>query len=88
MPSGPATNLIIISRLNHFTLVSALSLPVLRLNLMLPLRLQGLGTGGWLGLARQGFPTRFRQLTNVVGSLSRPQGENLVWFSQLALTGK
>lgn len=29
------SNLIIISRLNHFTLVSALSLPVLRLNLML-----------------------------------------------------
>ena len=44
------SNLIIISQLNHFTFVSALSLPVLRLNLMLPFRLQGLGTGGWLDL--------------------------------------
>ena len=44
------SNLIIISQLNHFTFVSALLLPVLRLNLMLPFRLQGLGTGGWLDL--------------------------------------
>ena len=44
------TNLILISQLNHFTFVSALLLPVLRLNLMLPFRFQGLGTGGWLDL--------------------------------------
>ena len=44
------SNLIIISQLNHFTFVSALLLPVLRLNLTLPLRFQGLGTGGWLDL--------------------------------------
>ena len=44
------SNLIIISQLNHFTFVSALLLPVLRLNLMLPLQFQGLGTGGWLDL--------------------------------------
>ena len=44
------SNLIIISQLNHFTFVSALLLPVLRLSLTLPLRLQGLGTGGWLDL--------------------------------------
>lgn len=42
--------IIIISQLNHFTFVSALLLPVLRLSLTLPLRLQGLGTGGWLDL--------------------------------------
>ena len=40
------SNLIIISLLNHFTFVSALLLPVLRLSLSLPFRLQGLGTGG------------------------------------------
>ena len=50
------SNLILISRLNHFTFVSALLLPVLRLSLMLPLQLQGLGTGGWLDLTRQDFP--------------------------------
>ena len=44
------SNLILISQLNHFTFVSALLLPVLRLSLALPLRLQGLGTGGWLDL--------------------------------------
>ena len=50
------SNLIIISQLNHFTFVSALLLPVLRLSLTLPLRLQGLGTGGWLDLTWQDFP--------------------------------
>ena len=49
------SNLIIISQLNHFTFVSALLLPVLRLNLMLPLWFQGLGTGDWLGLTRRSF---------------------------------
>ena len=44
------SNLIIISQLDHFTFISALLLPVLRLSLTLPLRLQGLGTGGWLDL--------------------------------------
>ena len=57
------SNLIIISQLNHFTFVSALLLPVLRLNLTLPLRLQGLGTGGWLDLTRQNFPAIYNQLT-------------------------
>ena len=57
------SNLIIISQLNHFTFVSALLLPVLRLNLTLPLRLQGLGTGGWLNLTRQDFPAIYNQLT-------------------------
>ena len=78
------SNLIIISRLNHFACAPALSLPVLRLNLMLPLRLQGLGTGGWLGLARQGFPTRFRQLTNVFGFIQTTRGKQTRLFSQLA----
>ena len=44
------SNLILISQLNHFTCISALLLPVLRLILMLPFRFQGLGTGGWLDL--------------------------------------
>ena len=44
------SNLIIISQLNHFSFVSDLLLPVLRLNLMLPLRFQELGTSGWLDL--------------------------------------
>ena len=57
------SNLIIISQLNHFTFVSALLLPVLRLNLTLPLRLQGLGTGGWLDLTRQDSPAIYNQLT-------------------------
>ena len=69
------SNLIIISRLNHFTFVPALSFPVLRLNLALPLRLQGLGTGGWLGLTRWAFPTQFRQLTNASRPCIRSQGE-------------
>ena len=55
--------LIIISQLNHFTFVSALLLPVLRLNLTLPLRLQGLGTSGWLDPTRQDFPAIYNQLT-------------------------
>ena len=54
---------LIISQLNHFTLVSALLLPVLRLNLVLPLRLQGLGTGSWLDLTRQDSPVIYNQLT-------------------------
>ena len=35
----------------------------LRLNLTLPLRLQGLGTGGWLNLTRQDSPAIYNQLT-------------------------
>lgn len=46
----------IISRLNHFTCVTALLLPVLRLELMLPIHSQGLGTGGRLLLIRQACP--------------------------------
>ena len=61
--TSTASNLIIISQLHHFTFVSALLLPVLRLNLTLPLRLQGLGTGGWLDLTRQDFPAIYNQLT-------------------------
>ena len=61
--TSTASNLIIISQLHHFTYVSALLLPVLRLNLTLPLRLQGLGTGGWLDLTRQDFPAIYNQLT-------------------------
>ena len=57
------SNLIIISQFNHFTFVSALLLPVLRLNLTLPFRLQGLGTGGWLDPTRQDFPVIYNQLT-------------------------
>ena len=57
------SNLIIISQLNHFTFVSALLLPVLRLNLTLPFWLQGLGTGSWLNLTRQDFPAIYNQLT-------------------------
>lgn len=45
-----------ISRLNRFTFVTALLLPVLRLGLMLPVHPQGLGTGGRLLLTRQAFP--------------------------------
>ncbi len=43
-------------QLNHFACATALLLPVLRLELALPLRSQGLGTGGWLDLTRQAFP--------------------------------
>ena len=46
----------IISRLNHFTCVTTLLLPVLRLGLILPVHPQGLGTGGRLLLIRQAFP--------------------------------
>ena len=65
--------------------VSALLLPVLRLNLMLPLRLQGLGTGGWLSLTRWGFPTQFRQLTNARRVPSARKWKPVVPVSQLAL---
>ena len=61
--TSTVSNLIIISQLNHFTFVSALLLPVLRLNLALPLRFQGLGTGSWLDLTRQDFPVIYNQLT-------------------------
>lgn len=53
------------SWLNHFSLRFRLGwLPVLRLNLALPLRLQGLGTGCWLDFTAQGFPAIFHKLTN------------------------
>lgn len=56
---------IIISWLNHFSLRFRLGwLPVLRLSLTLPLRLQGLGTGCWLDFTVQGFPAVFHKLTN------------------------
>ena len=42
---------------------------------MLPLRFQGLGAGGWLGLTRWGFPTQFRQLTNATENSFRLQVE-------------
>ena len=51
LSTSTISNLIIISQFNHFTFVSALLLPVLRLNLMLPFRLQVLGTGGWPDLS-------------------------------------
>ena len=75
MTTSAVSNLIIISRLYHFACAPALSFPVLRLNLMLPLRFQGLGTGGWLGLTRWGFPTQFRQLTNATENSFRLQAE-------------
>ena len=75
MTTSAVSNLIIISRLYHFACAPALSFPVLRLNLMLPLRFQGLGTGGWLGLTRWGFPTQFRQLTNATENSFRLQVE-------------
>lgn len=56
------SNLIIISQLNHFTFVSALLLPVLRLNLTLPLQFQGLGTRRLVRPYLGGFPTVFYQL--------------------------
>ena len=69
------TDLIIISQLNRFTFISALLLPVLRLNLMLPLRFQGLGTGGWLDLTRQAFPAIYYQLTKATQNFFRSLGE-------------
>ena len=69
------SNLIIISQLYHFTFVSALLLPVLRLNLMLPLWFQGLGTGGWLDLTRQAFPAIGYQLTKASQNFFRSLGE-------------
>ena len=63
MNTSTISNLIIISQLNHFTFVSALLLPILRLNLTLPFRLQGLGTGDWLNLTRQDSPVIHNQLT-------------------------
>ena len=56
------SNLILISQLNHFTFVSALLLPVLRLNLTLPLQFQGLGTRRLVRPYLGGFPTVFYQL--------------------------
>ena len=63
MNTSTVSNLIIISQLNRFTFVSALLLPVLRLDLTLPLRFQGLGMGGWLNLTRQDSPAIYNQLT-------------------------
>ena len=65
------SNFLLISRLYRFTFVSALSLPVLRLNLTLPLRFQGLGTGGWSALSRQGFPAIGYQLTKTASPTGR-----------------
>lgn len=84
--ASASSNLTIISRLNHFAFAPALSFPVLRLNLMLPLRLQGLGTGGWLSLTRWGFPTQFRQLTNACRVPSARKWKPVVPVSQLALS--
>ena len=76
-----------ISRLNHFTFVPALPLPVLRLGLALLLRPQGLVTGGWLGLTRQGFPAcnvnSLPRLTIYLFSASQEKSALLI--SQLAL---
>ena len=47
---------IMISRLNRFTFVTALLLPVIRLGLMLPVHPQGLGTEGRPLLTRQACP--------------------------------
>lgn len=69
------SNLIIISQLNHFTFVSALLLPVLRLNLTLPLRLQGLGTRRLVRPYPGGFPTVFYQLTKALQNFFRSLGE-------------
>ena len=69
------SNLILISQLNHFTFVSALLLPVLRLNLVLPLRLQGLGTGRLVRPYPGGFPTVFYQLTKALQDSFRSLGE-------------
>ena len=63
------SNLILISQLYHFTFVSALLLPVLRLNLVLPLRLQGLGTRRLVRPYPDGFPTIFYQLTKALQNL-------------------
>ena len=74
--------LFIISRLNCFTFVTALLLPILRLELMLPLYSQGLGTGGWLPLTRQAYPAVFYQLTKTARAVS---GKQPALFSQFAL---
>ena len=60
------SNLILISQLYHFTFVSALLLPVLRLSLSLPFRLQGLGTRRLVRPYLGGFPTIFYQLTKAL----------------------
>ena len=83
--TSTTSNLIIISQLNHFTFVSALLLPVLRLNLTLPLRLQGLGTGGWLDLTRQDFPAIYNQLTKASRVSPACQRKSAWLISQLAL---
>ena len=72
-----------ISRLNRFTCVTALLLPVLRLELMLPVRSQGLGTGGWLLLTRQASPA---VMLSAYKDRSRSQWKQLALFSQLALS--
>ena len=69
------SNLIIISQLDHFTFISALLLPVLRLSLTLPLRLQGLGTGGWLDLTWQDFPAVSLSAYQGLQSFLRSPGE-------------
>lgn len=75
---------IIISRLNHFTCVTALLLPVLRLELMLPLRSQGLGTGGWLLLTRQACPAVFYQLAKTARAVNGKQRLRCFLSSHLA----
>lgn len=69
------SDLIIISQLNHFTFVSALLLPVLRLNLALPLRFQGLGTRRLVRPYLGGFPTIFYQLTKASQNFFRLLGK-------------
>ena len=73
--TSTASNLIIISQLNHFTFVSALLLPVLRLNLMFPLWLQGLGTRRLVRPYLGGFSTVFYQLTKALQNFFHSLGE-------------
>ena len=48
-----------LSRLNHFTCVPSLYVPVPRLNLTLPLRFQELGTDDWSGSIRWDSPLNY-----------------------------
>ena len=72
-----------ISRLNRFTFVTALLLPVLRLGLMLPVHPQGLGTGGRMLLTQQACTA---VMLSAYKDRSLSQWKIALLFSQLALT--
>lgn len=75
------SNYIIISGLNHFIFISALLLPALRLNLMLPFRLQGTGYRLLVRFYLVGFPYNILTAYKWTWNFFRPQVETLSFRS-------